>query len=84
VILAPANQAGDFALDATDLYWTNGGGEGVGGGPTDNGWVSKVPLGGGAETTLATGQYGPGGIAVDATHVYWTNDYAGTVMKAPK
>jgi hypothetical protein len=40
----------------------------------------KAPIGGGATTTLASGQAYPNGIAVDATSVYWVSD-DGTVMK---
>ena len=60
-----------IAVDATGVYWTDGGG----------GNVMKVPLGGGTPTTLASEQDGPWGIAVDSTSVYWANRSDGTVMK---
>jgi hypothetical protein len=66
-----------IAVDATSVYWTNGGGT-----------VMQVPIGGGTPTTLASGQDHPQGIAVDATFVYWTNNGSsndsGTVMTLPK
>ena len=40
----------------------------------------KVPLAGGAVTTIASGQTNPDAIAVDATSVYWL-DNGSTVMK---
>jgi streptogramin lyase len=62
-------------VDATGVYWTNQG----------SGTVVKMPRGGGALTTLASGQSGPSGIAVDSTSVFWTNYYSGTVMRlSPK
>jgi len=47
--------------------------------------VVKVAIGGGAPTTLASGQVYPIGIAVDGTSVYWANNGAtdtdGAVMR---
>ncbi len=48
------------------------------------GVIMKVPIVGGASTTLATGQLGANGLAVGPTYVYWTDSIALTVMKAPK
>jgi hypothetical protein len=62
-----------IAVDGTNAYFTT----------EIGGTVSKVPLGGGTPTTLATGQTEPFGIAVDATNVYWTAFGDGTVMKVP-
>ena len=65
-----------IAVDATSVYWTTtyeGAGEGT---------VKRVPIGGGAAVTLASGG-SPDGIAVDGTSVYWTNPTAGAVMKVP-
>jgi hypothetical protein len=77
VVLASGDLAcaNDIVVDATSLYWTSG----------DS--VMKVPLDGGATTTLASDQPNPQGIAVDATALYWVNggdgSADGTVMKVP-
>jgi hypothetical protein len=74
---AGAENVAFLALDSTSVYWTN---------PT-LGEVLTVPIGGGAPTTLASGQNVPHGIAVDSTDVYWTSLGKGTgegsVMKVP-
>jgi hypothetical protein len=44
----------------------------------DDGTVMKVPIGGGASTTLASQQDAPSALAVDANSVYWA---AAGVMK---
>ena len=62
--------AGDIAVDATSVYWSN---------PVDS-TIMKVSSGGGTPTTLASGQ-SIGHIAVDSTSVYWLN--GGAVMKVP-
>ena len=68
VILASGQlQPGDVAVNPSGVYWTNQGSY-VG---NNSGSVMSVPLGGGALTTVASGQ-SPYGIAVDGTSVYWT------------
>jgi DNA-binding beta-propeller fold protein YncE len=64
------------AVDATNLYWTNGG----------NGTVMECAKADCAGTlvTLASGQSEPSGLAVDATNLYWTNGGNGTVMECAK
>lgn len=55
-----------LALNATYLYWTNGGS-----GPMANdAGIMRAPLAGGAATRLITSTF-PVGIAIDATYVYW-------------
>ena len=67
------NDPQDVAVDSTNVYWTNAGGEpGLG----VNGTVMKalkVPVDGGTAMTLASGQNYPYGIAVDTTNVYWAD-----------
>jgi hypothetical protein len=65
-----------LAVDSTSVYWSGGAGS--------NGFVMKVPLGGGSPTTLASGQVQPSGIAVDATNVYWADvGYIASRAKEP-
>lgn len=75
-----------LAVDATSVYWTTAGAQtgSVPPGP-GNGAVMKVPIGGGAPTTLATGLVGRCDLAVDATSVYYTiaDTVPGAVMKVP-
>ena len=65
-------------MDETSVYWTD---------PMARA-VMKLPIGGGAMTTLANqvDAQGATGIALDSTTVYWANDsYAlGAVMKVSK
>ena len=72
VTLASGPAPWRIAIDSASVYWTDWAG----------GTVVKVPLGGGAPTTLATGQTHPYAITVDATNVYWTNGDS-SVMKLP-
>ena len=60
-----------MAVDATTVYWTDGG----------SGTITEAPLAGGASTTIVTGQYGSSSIAVDATSVYWQESGTGTVKR---
>ncbi len=61
-----------LALDATHLYWTDGGN-----------FLSLLTAGG-VPTTFATGEapQEPGGLALDATNVYWTDGISQKVMSA--
>src|SRR5262249_45829507 len=70
--LATGEQPPRVTVDDTGIYWT-----------TYDGMVMRLSKGGGAPTTLASGQHLPYDIAVDANSVYWTNFSDGTVVKVP-
>jgi sugar lactone lactonase YvrE len=67
-----------IAVDGRYAYWTDSQAQ----------TVNRVPLAGGAPTTVATRQVAPLAIAVDETSVYWTTVAVGTgvgsVMKIAK
>jgi hypothetical protein len=60
-----------FALDASNVYWTD----------TGNNGVMQAPRAGGSATTLAAGQGAPWGIAVDTKAVYWAA--GGSIYSVP-
>ncbi len=73
-----------MTIDATSAYWTsygNGGGTGT---------ILRVPLAGGAPTTLAAAQPAPTAIAVGGGSVYWSaqdgvtgSGYEGQIFRLP-
>jgi hypothetical protein len=72
-VFAKASSPWAIATDGSSVYWTDG----------DD--ILRAPTGGGAATTLTTGQSYPFALAVDATDLYWTNARgAGAVLKMPK
>ena len=78
VTLATSTKPWGMALDANNVYWTA-----YDPAAPTAGVVLKVPLAGGAVTTLASGRNGPQPIVVDATNVYWGDAYGGFVMEVP-
>lgn len=87
VMLAQGSLTSGVAVDSTSVYWTDEIG-GVDAGPTNTGSVMKMPIGGGAIVTIATGQNIPLDVKVDGTSIYWVNQgdvtmADGMVMKAP-
>ncbi len=76
VTLASQVSASSIAVDDTAVYWT-----------TMNGTVMKVPVGGGAAGTLASGQDQPAAVVVDGTSVYWLTSDAfddSAITKVPR
>jgi hypothetical protein len=61
------------ATDGAFVYFTSG-----------DGFVRKVPVGGGAEVVIAAQQAHPFAVAVDDSCVYWSNLGDGTIWAAPK
>ena len=67
---------------------------GLGGGSTDGtsiyltslyaNEIYRMPIGGGALTTLATGQAYPVLTAIDQQHAYWANGDSGRITRAPR
>lgn len=70
-----------MAIDATSLYWMQGGTA------HNTGTVLKMPIGGGGALTLASRLPAPSSLAVDSSNVYWTDDGTskklGYVAKVP-
>lgn len=76
-----------LAVDATDVYWTDSVGAGGTAGTPGNASVRRVPITGGAVTTLASSRSFTDGVAVDATRVYWLENPSGVgpfIVTAPK
>jgi hypothetical protein len=69
-LFAPAG----VAVDAANLYWTNG-----------DGMLSQMPVGGGDVMTLNPGGDGAalGDLAIDKTSVYWATPSDRTISKVP-
>jgi len=61
VIAADQNDPRGIAIDATAVYWANGG----------DGTVMSAPLAGGSASTFATTSAGVSGVVVDSEAVYW-------------
>ena len=61
-----------IVVDSTSVYWGS-----------DDGTVRKIPVGGGAVTTLAANSQTPRRLAIDAAYVYWVSFDGGTVQKVP-
>jgi hypothetical protein len=78
VLAAAQNVPAGIAIDATHVYWGNGGNG------TGRGSVSRVPLAGGTIEVVAPDESGVGEIAVDATHVYWSAPQVNALRRWPK
>ena len=87
VTLATGQNGFALAVDATRVYWANGGtyeGSALDGSQTYvPGQVMAVDIGGGTPVTLAANQDHPSYVAVDDTAVYWTNAGSSAMGGAP-
>jgi hypothetical protein len=73
-----------LAVDTTNAYWASTGQDiNVTTGTMMSGSIDKVPLGGGASTTLAGALQSPLTVAADSAFVYWADYYAGLVLRVP-
>ncbi len=66
VQLATSYQPAYVAVDDANVYWSNDGAK------TTEGSVLSVPIDGGATSTIASSQNGPGYVAVTPTTLYWS------------
>jgi hypothetical protein len=76
--IAPVGVAGNsgsygLSVNATNVFWTEYG----------PGTVRSALLGGGAVTTLVSGQSYPSAVVADSQTVYWEDYFGGVVWKAP-
>lgn len=82
VYLAGGETIGQFAMDATNLYWAEMGD------PYEDGAIKTVPKAGGTAVVLAAKQLAAMALALDDARVYWVTGglSAGdaTVMSVPK
>lgn len=78
VSLVTSSSMGALVVNGSTLYWTMPAGTVAGAGA-----IAKMPVGGTASTSLASGLNEPSDLAVDGTHVYFTTRQDGNVMKVP-
>lgn len=63
-----------FHVDATDVYWGNGG----------DSTIKRVSNNGGVPKVIAMNQQGPNAVVGDAKTIYWTTYTGGNIMKLAK
>jgi hypothetical protein len=68
-----------IAVDATNVYWTDQGSYGA---IPPDGAIVKMPLAGGAASTVISGLTGPSDLVLDGATFYWIST-DGTIKKAP-